>query len=605
MFLLFDRSVLKSKLYKVSFPGYSSMKTQSCQSTGRETVRNLVERIFKESGNARMKPPLENMLFYNANYEYLNVGLPVGVLSSEETYNCSFKSKNLKWHPSDLCRQYAVEDFSIDWNLGYFLVSFSEGQIASGITEFSKIISTKMKVDFFNDETIFEALVRDRRFIEEKLRYCKAIDIDEVQISLCSEAANIQGKCIKIFSVREKDTALPKEVPPRLHPDRSVTTAGITPSKIKQESTSATSSSTLSSLTPVDSSTPRTTETSANTGEKSGALVEIMFDFNHKELTVKNEKELHKQHAEFEKFALDQGFRSYICDMEDLTEIAKSVGAIFTSDTAKQRHLAGTCFRIGTVYIITNKHVIDQIQQKINKGEVEDVFVDFNFKKADESLSERKYIDRLVLQSQDLDYAILKMKEPEQSLPPCICSRGVSIMNPDNSDWSKLHEVPLRLIGHPEGEPKQVDLRCTIDASPQDGLKHYVYTIRRGEKVVGEAEKETLKLKDRKRGRYQSSNFFEGSSGSPGIVRQHGRKWLVFLHCCGFKNEWNRFFIEQGVLFTEIYKDVDKQIKDAQRNPFVANNPLHDVKLEDIFRSVDISEPKESFSFESFHEMLM
>jgi len=216
------------------------MNTQSCQSTGRETIRILVERILKKSGNKRMKPVLENMLFCNANDEYLNVGLPAGVLSIEETYKCSFKPKDLKWHPSDLCRQYAVEDFSIDWNLGYFLVSFAEGQIASGVSKFSKIISTKMKVDFFNDETIFEALVRDRRFIEEKLRYCKAIDIDQVKINLSAEAHHIQGKCIKILSLKEKDISLPEDVPPRPHPDRSVTTASITPSKIKQESTSAT-----------------------------------------------------------------------------------------------------------------------------------------------------------------------------------------------------------------------------------------------------------------------------------------------------------------------------------------------------------------------------
>lgn len=580
---LFFRSVLKKKLYKVSFPGYGSLETQSCESTGQETVRNLVERIFKESGNTRLKPPLENMLFYNANNEYLNVGLPVGVLSIEETYKCSFKP-NLKWHPSDLHRQYAVEDFGIDWNLGYFLVSFSEGMIASGVSEFSKIISTKMKVDFFNDETIFEALVRDKRFNEEKLRKCKAINFDKVQISLSAEADHIQGKCIKILSVKEKDTALPEDVPPRPHPDRSVTTASITPSKIKQESTSATCSSTPSSLTPVDSSTP-STGTSVKTGEKCGPLVEITcskIDSKHKELTVKNKKELFKQHAKFEQFALKQGFRSYIFELEELTEIAKSVGAIFALDNAKQPHLFGTCFRIGTVYIITNNHVIEDID-KLNVAK-SDIFVDFNFNKADDLHLQRRYIDCVLVRSAELDYAILKMEEPEHVLPPCICSHGCSIMDPGNSDWSKLHGLPLRLIGHPHGHPKQVDLRCTVDASPQDSLKYYVYTIRRGGK---EAEKECLMLKDKKRGTYQSSDFFDGSSGSPGIIRLPGKTLLVFLHCCGFINERDEFFIEQGVLLTEIYKDVDKQIKDAQRNSFVPNNPLKDIKVQDIFLLVD------------------
>ena len=505
------------------------------------------------------------MLFYNANNEYLNVGLPVGVLSTEETYKCSFK-KNLSYHPSDLCRQYAVEDFSIDWNLGYFLVSFSEGEITSGVSKFSRIISSKMKVDFFNDETIFEALVRDKRFIEEKLRYCKATDTDEVQIRLSSGADNIQGKCIKILSVREKDTALPENVPPRSHPS-SVTTA----------------------------STPSTTGISVKTGEKSGPLVEITcctIDGKHKELTVKNEKELFKQHAKFEQFALKKGFRSYICDLEELTEVAKSVGAVFTLDSAKQPFFFGTCFRIGTEYIITNNHVIQDIEKL--KVAINDAFVDFNFKIADESHADRRYIDNLVVRSGELDYAILKMKKKDYYLPPCICSHGFSIMDPDNSDWSELHGGLLRLIGHPQGHPKQIDLRCTVDASPQDSLKYYVYTIRRGEK---EAEKECLMLKDKKRGTYQSSDFFYGSSGSPGIIRLPSKKFLVFLHCRGFVNEQNKFFIEQGVLLTEIYKDVDKQIKDAQLSG--TNNPLKDIKLQDIFRLVD-SEPEdqEMVSFE-------
>ena len=591
---LFSRSVLEKKLYKVSFPGYSSMETQSCESTGQETVRNIVERIFKESGNTCLKPPFENMLFYNANNECLNVGLPVGVLSIEETYKCSFKN-DLKFHLSDLCRQYAVKDFSMDWTLGYFLVSFSEGEIASDVSEFSKIISTNMKVDFFNDETIFEALVRDKRFKEEKLRKCKVVNSDQVKISLSAEAGHIQGQCIKIFSLEEEDTALPEDVPPRPHPDRSVTTVGITQRNVKQESTSVASSSTPSSPTPVDSSTPLT-GTSVKTGEKSGPLVEITgcrIERKHKELTAKNEKEPFKLHETFEPFALKEGCRTYIYDLEELTEIAKSVGAIFALDNNKLC-LCGTCFRIGTVYIITNNHVIESIE-KLNL-ETKNVFVDFNFNRADYWRPEGRYIDFPLVRSVELDYAILKMEEPEDVLPPCIFSHGVSIMNPDNSDWHKLDKRPLRLIGHPKQEPKQIDLKCIVDASQQDSAKFYVDALRNGVPDE-EAKEECLKLKDKNRGRYQTSEFFHGSSGSPGIVRHHGRKWLVFLHCGGSKNIWNQFFIEQGVLLTEIYKDVDKKIKDAQQNRVVANNPLKDVELQDIFGSVDSEPKREIFNF--------
>ena len=102
----------------------------------------------------------------------------------------------------------------------------------------------------------------------------------------------------------------------------------------------------------------------------------------------------------------------------------------------------------------------------------------------------------------------------------------------------------------------------------------------------------------------KSSDFFYGSSGSPGIIPLFDKKSLVFLHCRGFINEQNEFFIEQGVLLTEIYKDVDKKIKDAELSG--TNNPLKAIKLQDIFRSVD-SEPEdqEMLSLESFQEMPM
>ena len=92
------------------------------------------------------------MLFLKADDACLNIGLPVGVLSTEEIYKCVFKRK-LAFQPSELKRKYAVQDYNSHWKLDHFFVSFSS--IARTISHFSKIIHTKMQVDFFPNETLF------------------------------------------------------------------------------------------------------------------------------------------------------------------------------------------------------------------------------------------------------------------------------------------------------------------------------------------------------------------------------------------------------------------------------------------------------------------
>ena len=230
-------------------------------------------------GNGRLKSHLE-LIFCNANGECLNVGLPVGVLSTEETYTCYFKNRNRKFYPNDyFCRQYAVDEYSSDWNLSSFLVLCSEGKIAPGVSEFSKIPSTytKIKVDFFNDETIFEALVRDNRFREEKLRSC-GVTFDRTQIPLSFKAVHIQGKDVEIVSLNEKDRKLPESVSLRPHPKPTVTAASIKPNQIKQENASATCSTSYLTPWPVDSSISVTARPSiSKTRDNSALLVENNF----------------------------------------------------------------------------------------------------------------------------------------------------------------------------------------------------------------------------------------------------------------------------------------------------------------------------------------
>ena len=515
------------------------------------------------------------MLFFKADDACLNIGLPVGVLSTEEIYKCVFKRK-LAFQPSDFKRKYAVEDYNSHWKLGHFFVSFSS--IARTISHFSKIVYTRMQVDFFPNETLFESLVRDGRFNKENLRRCV---VNQDRIPLSYKAEHFQGKCVELHALKEKDTNLPESVLPQLQPDSFINTATVTPSKVKRESTSVVSSSRLMSLTPPDASTPRPTSIPVEPRKNSGQWINVRCN----ELNIKNARKLSKQLEKFENFAQEQGFRCYARELKELAEIVQSVGAVFLLDIAKQPRLVGTCFRIGTVYIITNNHVSEEIVK--SQGEENDIFVDFNFEEAGQSHSERRSIGELVVNCKDLDYAILSMNEPSEKLPRCIFSHGVSIMDPEKDDWRMLAGKPLRLIGHPQAEPKQVDLKCIVDARPQSGLECYAYTARRGEQFEDEAAKDYSEITDQRRGTYQSSDFFHGSSGSPGLALLNNKKWLVFLHTRGFRTSRGKFYIEQGVLLTEVFKDVRKKIEQARRDSSLSDNPLNDIRLEDLFPSVD------------------
>jgi len=191
-----------------------------------------------------------------------------------------------------------------------------------------------------------------------------------------------------------------------------------------------------------------------------------------------------------------------------------------------------------------------------------------------------------VVNSEELDFAILKLQEPCDELPaPCIFSTGVTIMDP-GSDWSELEGQRLQLIGHPNGQPKQVDPMCSVVTTPQDSTAFYFYALKRGERIE-QASQVYQNAKDKKRGLYHVSSFFEGSSGSPGILFRYGKKLLVVMHTRGFYlNDANKTSIEQGVLFTEIVRHVQECIEKARQDPS-GQNLLRDMKLSDIFPGVN------------------
>lgn len=566
--LLSYRTAGDPKLISVRFPDVKKLHgNQKCESTGNETILDMVKRKFQKAGFKSYKPKLENMLFFDKNDNCLNVGLPAGVLSTAETYKCVFK-KELVFRPSDFRRDYAVEGYNENWEFKSFLVSFTEVTLV--ISPFAKIVPTKMQVDFFNGETMFEALSRDNRFYNETLRHCLFTYAygDGGLMDLSMRAGHFQGKCIEIRDVQEEDQDLPELVHPRKSPKQDPVAANgkveDNPSITTQQPDPASGGASTETSLPSNPSLMRNEFTGDLTH-----LIECAFEIKSQKLTSRDKKKLVQRCNQiFRKcnFASAENMSLFASEVEELAEIEKSVGAVFTIMDAGSPFLVGTCFRIGTQYIITNKHVYNSL----NDISPQTAFIDFAFKKGEvPSPHGQRYelLNIVVSSSEKLDYAILKLREPPHELPPCIFTTGLTIMDPSKNPHPMLQGQKLRLIGHPNQQPKKIDPICPVFTIPQDGPAYHRYGLRM----------ETfLEITDQKRETYHVSNFFGGSSGSPGILFQNDKKYLVVLHTKGFfLEDSNRSSIEQGVLLTEIVKDVQESIENAHQDP--------SIRLADIF----------------------
>ena len=531
-------------------------------------------------------------LFKTVDNDCLNVGLPVGTLSEKENYECEVRTKSTL-QATDCMREYAVNEYSCDWNMRHFFVSLSN--IAAGVTSLKNRIridqNMRLRVDFFEHETIFEALVRDNRFIEQKLRVCEII-CDRKPLEMCYDALHCQNKTVEICSLKPSKvvTGLPKSVLPRPHPallhtsvkvendEDSVVTAGSSttePSKFKNDEDS------VATAGPSTAMLQAASTSQANSYDTFTHLIECAFKVSSKTLSSKDRKKLATECGKmFRNFALEQDLSIPACQVRELTKTLDSVGAIFKLNCVGNPRFLGTCFRTGRHYILTNNHVYN-----LFKSAEKTAVIYFNYES--EVPSGPRYVpDCLVMNSEELDFAILKLQEPCDELSaPCIFSTGVTIMRP-GSDWSELEGQRLQVIGHPNGQPKQVDPMCPVVTTPQDSNAFYFYALRRGH-TREHANEVYQKSKDKKRGLYHVSSFFEGSSGSPGILFQYGKKLLVVMHTRGFYlNDSNKTSIEQGVLFTEIVRHVQECIEKARQDPS-GQNLLRDIKLSDIFPGVD------------------
>ena len=584
----FLRRVAATKLYDITFSGLGDSDSYPCQSTGKETIRDMVTKRAKKldvkaSSNLSADPVTPFFLFKTVNNVCINNGLPVGELSSEEKFKCEFK-KNRSVELTHYRREYDANKYSPNWDMGYFLVSLSN--IAPGVSRYKRLFPKDqdmlLRVDFFKDETIFEALKWDNRFFEENLRSCR-VKCDRKRYFLSFNALHLHKKTIEICRARplKEDLDLPKSLPPsRPYPDlrrtRPKTSVQVEPCKVKRDGESVTTAGPSTAVLPVGvSCTPLTPQNSqANYPMNFEQLIKDAF-FHFERLNDKERQKVAREcNAKLRNFALGENRSIRSSQLKDLAQTVDAVGAIFL-----QNEFVGTCFGTGKQYVVTNNHVF------VKLIDLSKVVIDFKYEFEGTSLPERRYQpDYLVLRSEKLDFAVLKLKERSDEVPPpCIFSTGVTIPNPRNFNWSNLEGHRVHLIGHPDGQPKQVDPMCPVVT---DSLELYVYALRTGQESV-QANKAYRQSKIAEGGMYHVSSFFYGASGSPGIVFLPGVKQLVVLHTCGvFLRDRNRSFIEQGVLMTEIVKYVYKCIQRAQKDPS-GENRLCNARLNDIFPGVE------------------
>ncbi|XP_035687905.1 protein FAM111A-like [Branchiostoma floridae] len=226
--------------------------------------------------------------------------------------------------------------------------------------------------------------------------------------------------------------------------------------------------------------------------------------------------------------------------LQKLLPAARSVGIIFVEVQSGGRlsiFACGTCFRVGTKYVMTCKHVLDEIA---NKGPPENAFVEFNFLKDFKTFKPIRFqfIKQVALSNiDDLDYCVLEFSIPAdltETVKTHLPALGTLVCDVE-------HSGTITLVGHPGGDPKVMDPNCPYP-HPYVG-------------VYRKLNPQPSQLNDPRRVTYCSLMGL-GSSGSPGFNEDGD---LVVMHACRYRPHDQN--IEQGVKMTAIRDDL------RQRNP--------------------------------------
>ncbi|XP_031567289.1 uncharacterized protein LOC116302196 [Actinia tenebrosa] len=258
-------------------------------------------------------------------------------------------------------------------------------------------------------------------------------------------------------------------------------------------------------------------------------------------------------------FASNHKYQVPVTDLQEtLNGMKPSIGAIIAINISNVPACGATCFRIGTKYVITNKHVIDDLC-KSGIQSWSSCYVDFNYNERGQPGYRVDFAPNPVsFICEELDYVILEMcSKNGNRLPPSVTDLGYNIAPPGHQLKSGEY---LTFIGHPGERRKQIDVTCPIKLQQdiqKDLHKYDASTVSLILEACNHPDHAT----------YDVSTFFEGASGSPGILME--KKLLVVLHKGGFENR----ALEFGILMSSVVKDVMTKI---------GNAPIQNA-LDDIF----------------------
>lgn len=257
-----------------------------------------------------------------------------------------------------------------------------------------------------------------------------------------------------------------------------------------------------------------------------------------------------------------------------LSDANKSVGKIIGRETY------GTGFRVGSKYILTCWHVVTDLM-KGNFGNKEEknldndsVSIQFNYKSGGHNPCQRgfHFEGKVLCYNEDLDYAVLELKDEGTAFPPHI----------------KYFEEPtsshdIYFIGHPGGSPMKED----------PGIRIFDRTDQLEDKIVD--------LNAQCQNRYATNDyrfllekdkilfhcsFRFGASGSPGIVVANGKATAVLMLQGGAPQRWHRMTDEERAKYDISNLDLIEYGVGMKtiRDDMVAKNTCQELR-NDIFNS--------------------